>query len=258
MTAFFMRNEKGQIAIFVIVAVIIVALLLIFLFYPKLPFISKTGELSPISYLKSCIEPDLKKNVETLSNNAGYSNPEGILEYQGDKIKYLCYTAEYYKTCVVQQPLIKEHFEQELNVLIKEKTQTCVQNLKTEYEKRGYEVSLGKIDSRANINMGNILIAITSPMSVKKSGSSQSFSGFNIEMKSEMYDLVMIGVSVIDFESSAGDSETTLYMQYYPSLKIEKTRLGDGSKVYRLTNVETNESFRFASRSLVWPPGYGI
>ena len=73
-----------------------------------------------------------------------------------------------------------------------------------------------------------------------------------------MYDLIMTSVSIIDYESTYGDSETTLYMQYYPDLKIEKTKLSDGTTIYVLTNVISKESFTFASRSLAWPPGYGI
>jgi hypothetical protein len=257
-TPFSMENKKGQVALFVIIAIVIVGIVLILLFYKKLPISVTSGELSPNAYLKSCIEPELDRNVEVLGNSAGYSNPEGYITYKDEKIKYLCYTAEYYKTCIVQQPLIKEHFEQELNSVVKSKANECVQSLKQEYEKRGYDITLSKIDSRVSINPGNILVSISAPMTVKKAGSSQSFSGFDIKIDSAMYDLLMTSVSIIDFESTLGDSETTDYMLFYPDLKIEKTRLSDGSKIYSLTNVVTNESFRFASRSISWPPGYGL
>jgi len=254
----FMRNEKGQVAIFVIVALIIVAIILILLFYPKIPFIQPSAEVSPISFLKSCTAPEIKMQVKELADKGGYRNPEGNLTYGGEAIKYLCYTAENYKTCVVQQPLIKENFEKELNAIMKNKISECVDSLKQEYEKRGYDVSLSRSDAKVSFNPGNILVSISSPMTVKKEESSKSFSGFNIEMESQMYDLLMLSVSIVDYEATYGDSETTLYMQYYPDLKIEKIRLSEGSKIYRLTNVITNETFSFASRSLVWPQGYGL
>lgn len=253
-----MRNEKGQVAIFVIVALVIVAIILILLFYSKIPLIQPSAEVSPNAFLKSCVEPELKTQVKELADKGGYKNPEGNLTYDGEAIKYLCYTAEYYKTCVVQQPLIKENFEKELNAIMKNKMNECVESLKREYEKRGYDVILSKSNAKVSFNPGNILVSVVSPLVVKKGESSKSFSGFDVEIENQMYDLLMLSVSIVDYEAAYGDSETTLYMQYYPDLKIEKTRLSEGSKVYRLTNVVTNESFRFASRSLVWPQGYGL
>jgi hypothetical protein len=44
-------------------------------------------------------------------------------------------------------------------------------------------------------------------------------------------------------------------MLYYPNIKIEKKKLGEGSTVYILTNRETLDKFVFASRSVVIPAG---
>jgi hypothetical protein len=84
----------------------------------------------------------------------------------------------------------------------------------------------------------------------------QTFKDFEIDVQSEMYDLLFISHSIVDYEATYGDSETTLYLQYYPDLRIDKTKLSDGSKIYRVSNVVTGEYFVFASRSLSWPPGY--
>jgi hypothetical protein len=66
----------------------------------------------------------------------------------------------------------------------------------------------------------------------------------------------MIATSIVDFSSTVGDAETLNYVQFYPNLKIEKLKK-EGDTIYTLTNVVTNEQFRFATRSLVWPAGYG-
>lgn len=253
-----MENKKGQVTVFIIVALVIVGIILLLLFYQRLPIIGSGGELSPETYLRSCIEPELKKDINSLAIKGGYSEPEGYLEYQGEKIKYLCYTSEFYKTCIVQQPLIKEHFEGELNSIIKSKINGCMQSLKQEYEKRGYGVSSGKVETKFSFNPGNMLISISTDFSASKGDTTANYKGFDVQIESKMYDLLMIATSIIDYESTLGDSEITAYMQYYPDLKVEKTKLSDGSKVYRVSNVVTNEEFRFATRSLSWPPGYGL
>lgn len=71
-----------------------------------------------------------------------------------------------------------------------------------------------------------------------------------------MYDLIMIASSIANYEAKYGDADSLTYMLYYPDIKVEKKEQSDGSRVYILTNKPTNEKFIFASRSIVWPPGY--
>lgn len=249
--------KRGQVAIYLIVAIAIVALVALgVLFYPRLGGIF-SQEISPNIYLKNCIEPGIKPAVETLSKQGGYSNPDGVIEYKGEKIKYLCYTSENYKTCNVQQPMIKDNFEKELNSIIKPKSDQCARNLISEYGKRGFKVTASSIDSRVEIVPEKIKVVISAPMSITKD-TTQTFKEFEVDMDSGMYDLLFTASSIIDYESSLGDSATELYLQYYPDLKIEKTKLSDGTKIYKLSNVVTNEEFVFASRSLAWPAGYGL
>lgn len=256
----FGMNKRGQVAIFVIVAIVIVAIVLFAFLYPKSPLATPSGEFSPNSYLKSCVEKDLQNNVKTLAMNAGYSNLSGndkaTILYNGDNIKYLCYTSEFYETCIIQQPLIQEHFEKELSSILKFKAEQCLQNLKSEFQKRGYEVTSSGVNSNVLFAPGRILVSYSTPMTVKKGESVRNYNGIQAEIPSSMYNLIAISTSIIDFESTLGDSETTAYMQYYPDLKIEKVKLSDGSKIYTVSDVVTKESFRFASRSLSWPPGY--
>ena len=185
-------------------------------------------------------------------------NPEGFIIYQDTKIKYLCYNAEYYKTCVVQQPMLINHVEKELKNALTQKAQQCFNNLKVEYEKRRYDVNSPNIEFNVLIEPGKLKAVFLADISIAKGNEFQSFNNFEVIEINEMYELLSIAQSIIDFESTYGDSETTLYLQYYPNLKIEKTKLSDGSKIYRLSNVVTKDEFTFASRSLSWPPGYGL
>ncbi len=253
-----LSEKRGQMTIFIIVAlVIIVVIVLLFLLKPQLGSLF-AAEISPKEYLSGCIEPQLKPAVDLLSKQGSYQDPEGYISYKGAKIKYLCYTDDYYKTCTVQQPMTKSNFEKELNLMIKGKANQCMKSLISEYEKRGYQVSSGGVDSGVSVVPGNILISFNAPLTVSKNNNIQKFQNFNVEIRSEIYDLLFIATSIIEYESKLGDSSTELYLQYYPNLKIEKTKLTDGTKIYKLSNVVTGEEFSFASRSLSWPAGYGL
>jgi hypothetical protein len=252
-----MMAKKGQIAIFVIIGLVIVFLaVILYFFYPDIRGLFG-GDISPEQYLRSCVEEDIQSSVDLLAKQGGYANPEGYILYKGERIKYLCYTAGYYKTCIVQQPMIKGHFEEELGEMIKTKAATCVQELEVNLERRGYTVSrTGGISSDVEIIPGTIRIKINSPMSITKE-STQVFSEFNVNIPSEMYTLLMLATSIIDYESTYGEAETSLYVDYYPNIRIEKMKLGDGSTIYSVEDVRIDEKFTFASRSLAWPPGYG-
>lgn len=250
-------GKRGQMVIFVIVALIIVALILLFIFLrPSFVEVFETA-FSPTSYLTGCIEPEIRPAVKILADNGGYQNPEGVVSYRGKQIKYLCYSGDNYETCIIQQPMTKQNFEKELNLMIKPKANQCMKNLIAEYEKRGYTVSSGGINSGVSLVPGKIIVSFNAPLTVSKS-TTQTFQNFDIELKSEMYDLLFIASSIIDYESKLGGSATELYLQYYPNLKIQKTKLSDGTTIYKLSDVITEEEFNFASRSLVFPPGYGL
>jgi len=252
-------NKRAQVAIFVIIALAIVAIFVLIIFLRDGGITNNTSEgLSPQRYLSDCISPSLRENMEIILKQGGYSNVEGFLEYNGDKYKYLCYTNENYIPCIVQQPLLKEQFEKELNSLLRAKSGECVNSLKEEYESRGYDVNMNGINTEFLIVPEGIKYSVNGELSAKKGDETSVFNGFDVEIESQVYDLILTGISIIDFESTYGDSETTLYMQYYPDLKIEKIRLSEGSKIYRVTNVITNETLSFATRSLVFPPGYGL
>lgn len=252
-------NKRGQIAIFIIVAiVIVVGGILIYFLFPGVRSAVR-GEIVPNNFIKSCVEEKVVEGIGILAKQGSYAEPEGYVLYKGNKIKYLCYTSQYFLPCNVQQPLIKRNFEVELEKMIEQKTDECVQNLREEYGGRGFFVS-GLTNSKANVEIvpENIRVIVDAPMSISKDELTQSFRSFNVDIPSKMYELLMIATSIVTFEATYGDSETTLYYAYYPNLAIEKNKLGDGTTVYVIEDVTTEEKFSFASRSLAWPGGYGL
>ncbi len=250
--------KRGQMTIFIIVAVAVVALIvLLFIFRPQLGEIFGE-EINPSVYLRECLEPQIRPAVELLAKQGSYQDPLGAITYKGEKIKYLCYTDDYYETCSVQQPMTKNNFKKELNLMVKSKANICVRSLIDEYEKRDYLVDSGGVESSIAIVPNKIIVSYNAPLTVSRNNQLNTYQNFNVELGSEMYDLLFIASSVIEYESKMGDSASELYLQYYPDLRIEKIKLTDGTKIYKLSNVVTEEEFSFASRSLAWPAGYGL
>lgn len=255
-----LKEKRGQIAIYVILAVVILGLIVLFYFLmnnkEEINYDNPSDEkFSPRAYLDRCILEDFEKDLQILQKQGGYKNPEGYKMYLGDKVKYLCYTSENYKTCTVQQPFIKTHFEKELLLILQPKLEECLMNLKTRYEEEGYQVSMKKGNYSVEINPSSIDLKFNSLISVIKGEQTMTFQSFEISRPSKLYELLFTSETLVEFESVYGDSETTVFMRYYPDLSIEKISLDDGTNIYKVSDVTTQETFVFASRSLVWPAG---
>ena len=83
-------NKRGQIAIFVIVALAIAAaIVLVFLFRDKIGITA--GSEEPVGQIQRCIQESVKLGVNIVSVQGGAINPSNYILYEGKKIDYLCY-----------------------------------------------------------------------------------------------------------------------------------------------------------------------
>ncbi len=249
-------NKKAQVSIFIIIAVIIVAVaLLVFLFYPKIQSTEGFDEKNPQEFIRNCIEDEIQQSVEKLSLQGGSLNPEHFILYENNKIEYLCYTGEYYKFCVMQQPLLKQHIESEIKNKIKANADICFDSLKDSYLKKGYSADLKKGDTIVELLPNKIKTTFNHILTLKKADT-QRYDLFDVILNNNLYERVSITDSILNWESVYGSAETTIYMNTYHDLKVEKKEQTDGTTIYILTDRNNGDKFQFASRSLVIPPGY--
>jgi hypothetical protein len=246
-----MKEKKAQLTIFIIIALVILAVLLI-LFYPRVK-VFITGP-STQEYIRDCTEEAAEEVLEKVVLQGGSIEPENYVLYDGEKVAYACYTDRYYEKCVMQKPFLKQDIEKSVSEYVEPRVKNCISSLKADLESKGNDVSVGEISVETSIVPNSIVVTVNAPMIVTKSETS-SYNKFKTSIRSELYDLVMIASSISNWEARYGDSETMNYMLYYPDIKIEKKKLGDGSTVYILTNRETLDKFVFASRSVALPAG---
>ena len=96
---------------------------------------------------------------------------------------------------------------------------------------------------------------ITHKLTLTK-GDTEIYESFRIVLDNNLYKLVSIANSIIDWEASYGDVDPSTYMGYYHGLKVEKLNQEEGSTIYILTDKGAENKFQFASRSVAWPIGY--
>lgn len=248
-----MKFKRGQVTIFIIIAVFIVALgVLIYMFYPQIKTTMRAEEKTPQGFIQFCIEDKIKETVNTLSLQGGSVEPEFYTLYANEKVEYLCYTNEYYRTCVVQQPMLKKHIENEIKKNIKNEAENCFNSLRESYEKKGYDVQLEEGETNVELLPKRIVATFNKKLTLTK-GETERHEKFNVVINNNLYELVAIANSIIEWETTLGEADPSIYMTYYRDLKIEKISMPDGSKIYIITDRNIGNKFQFASRSQVWP-----
>ena len=253
------NNKSGQLTIFIIAAIVIVGLILmVYLFFPSVLVNLGIVSGNPSTFIQNCIEEEIQNNVDKISVQGGSLEPENFILYQDNKIEYLCYNDNYYLTCVMQQPLLKQHIENEIKRGIKNQEDVCFDSLRESFQRRGYDVSLSQGESFVELLPKKISVTFEKELTLTQGDSSERFEKINVVLDNNLYELISIANSILNWEARYGDSETTLYMGYYPDLKVEKKVQSEGSTVYILTDRNKGNKFQFASRSVAWPPGVDI
>ncbi len=247
------KDKKAQVTIFIILAIVIASLLLI-IFYPriKIAFLPT----SPSIQVEDCVKKELGNFVQDLASVGGNLESENFILYNDKKIDYLCYTNEYYKTCVMQQPFIKQKFEEEIGKFVSEKAEKCVDEMIINYQGKGYSVRKKKGNVSVEIVPKNLKIIVNMPLTLTKE-STETFDKFIIAKPGNMYEILIISQAILNYEARYGDSVPEDFMLLYPNLRIQKLKQSDGSKIYIVEDRDTKDSFTFATRSLSWPEGYG-
>jgi len=257
-------KKRGQVTIFIILAIIIVVLgVLAYFFYDDIKISLGFGVESPRGFMESCLNEDIQGAVDRLSLQGGNLDPMHYVLYDGEKVSYLCYTNEYYKLCVMQQPMLKQHIETQLKEYMQSRVDDCFDKLVEKYEKAGYEVRLTPGETKVELLPKRIVTSFGHNLALRKGEDTQVYGDeagqkIDISLNNNLYELISIANSILTWEATAGDAEVMTYMDYYHDLKVEKKKQSDGTTVYILTDRNTEDKFMFASRSLAWPPGYGL
>ena len=253
-----MREKRGQVTIFIIIAILLVVFaLLIYFFAPQLGIGSRFSADNPEAFLQSCVEDDLESMIETISLQGGSLEPSPSYTYMDHELQYLCYINENYEFCRVQVPFLRDHIEDQLDGEITNKVGECFNLLKENYERKGYSFNLERGDVRVELLPRDLLVNLAGYEITISKTDTKTFDSLKIFANTNIYELVAISSNIVEWESTVGDADTSIYMWVYPEeLKIQKLKQSDDTKVYIIENKKTGEVFQFATRSLAFPAGY--
>ncbi len=204
-------EKKAQVAIFVIIAVVIVAgifLLVVFkddLFKSNVP---KNFEPVYNSFL-GCLEQETKTGIDVLESQGGYielpnyepGNPyspfSSYLDFFGNPIPYWYYTGLSGED--KEQVPSKADLESELETFLKNNLRNCVFD---EFYKQGFEVFLNSEDAEFSVNINSNTVEVISKASLKLGfdNSTATFNSHKIVVDSALGQLYDTAKEVYDYE----------------------------------------------------------
>ena len=180
-------NKKGQITIFIIIAVIIIgAVILYFLLGNKLNSgISGQYTDNVYDYVEVCIEEGGEEAIYEISKNGGYNIQPEISTESGYPYYYINQTS-YMPT--------KENIENELSSYVQGYTANCVRDFKTFSDLNIYK---GNIEVKTDIQEDKVIYDVHYPLSIIKNNETsvlEDWEGISFDIR-----LGTVYVSILQF-----------------------------------------------------------
>jgi hypothetical protein len=250
------KNRRGQIALWVIIAIVIVAGVLMMILLKKNPLVPTTlGENDFQAKIEKCAKDSVNSAIDIMLPQGGFLQPTNFKVYKNTNISYLCQNIGYFKPCINQHPMLINEEVSEIENYAKPKTENCFQTAKSEFEKNGYSVSMDNMQFNITLASDRVFLNIHRKVVLSKDERIESFEDFNININNPIYDLSKVAIEISNQEAKYCYFEYVGYMMLYPRFGIKKFAMSDSTKIYTVIDKYSNKEINFATRSCAIPPG---
>ncbi|MCX6742437.1 MAG: hypothetical protein NTX24_04690 [Candidatus Pacearchaeota archaeon] len=250
-------NKKGQVTLFIIIGIVIVAVVLLAIFLvPRIsrPTTPQTSTLNPGAYISSCVTDEVLPILSKLSKQGGYLDPSPYYTWYGNNLQFLCYSENETDDCVNQKPMLKEDIENQLLVKVDSITRSCINSFKLQTENKGDIVTTcGTLLLGVALKPESVTIDITCPIKiVTKEDENLNFNDFDISIDSNLYGQVMLAKDVVNEEIVGnGVNFAIQYASTHDDILLNSRTPTLGIRVYNITyiNDPSDNEFLFAIKN---------
>lgn len=254
--------KKGQVTIFIIVGILIVASASLF-FALRAGFLPQLGGGKPESnvnaFLNTCLEGEIRDAIDLILINGGYTQPKLSTTFLLDgktlsEINYLCYAQGDYDVCLNQEPMLFESVKNEIKEYTSQIVENCFYDMVSSFERQGNDVSSEYNSFEVLITPKKVEILVDSKVTLTRTGETTIQENFKVTASTRLYELLNVVQKIINKEATDCNFNHQAYELFYPEFDIEKTSTIDSSDIYTVEHDKTKEKFIFATRGCVIPP----
>lgn len=247
-------NRKGQVAIWIILGVILVASALTFVFIG-----TKTEILKPIegetvfdvqTYMQQCVKTDVEKTVDIILPQGGFVKPRNYVVFNDTNISYFYDNIGYFEPGVAQNLLLSD-MKAEIKNSVESKIIECVDDMKRAFERQGSEIEFA--DSSPPIieldwGPDVIKIDITKKMTITKQEEMQNVEKTTVNIKSPAYNLASVAFEIGNNEALTCNFEYVGYSLNYPRYQVNKFQMSDSTEIYIIYDTKSKKTMNIAVR----------
>ena len=244
-------DKRGQVTIFVIIAIILIASLSLYFIFGNLNDSKETDYVEGLpvyTFVEECLETTSKQTLYFIGLHGGYFIPPEKSTDNG--VPYYIYLGDSFLPSINQ-------IEREISSFIESSLILCVDNFK---EFNDFEINQGSIETRTNIKEEVVSIKINYPLTIEKEGSVSRIEEFEVEIPIRLNVLYDASKFIIDnhFENF-GNLCLSCLMDYQEENSLQINMVDDENTiVYEIVDLSSileikagefepeNYKFRFA------------
>jgi len=229
-------KKRGQVTVFVIIGIVILAAVVLFLAVRNKVYIGPANvenlQKEFIDFeveIQNCLDDYGVELITQIGLHGGYLSPskDTFRLYNDNKVSYLCYNQDKKPTCM-NRMLTKTYMEKELVDKFKERmTQGCL-DLKG-FQKLGLDYKFGKLDVEVDIGDDSVVVFVNMPIEISKGDVKATADKFKTNVNLPLGRLYDASRDILNAETSTGYFDTSLY-------SVQKT--GVTSKPYVLKKLQ--------------------
>ena len=250
-------NKRGQIALWVILALVLVGAVLLFFFLEQRPIGVAEARFNPEQFLEKCTTSAVNEVVEKIIPQGGFLEPVEFKIYNDTKVPYLCKSDGYYGPCINLHPMLINEINKEIKNYIAPRIENCFESMKTEVERNANSVEFGSVPTEVEVTMapGKVFVNVAKDVKINEKGTIRSFEKFDVETASPIYDLTSIAINIANHERRYCYFEYLGYMALDTSVDIRKFAMSDSTKIYSIRDKASGKIMNIATRSCAIPAG---
>jgi hypothetical protein len=251
------RNKRGQISIFVIVGLILVAAVIIIFVVFRSPDVTLRQDFdNPESFIDKCVRDEVRATIDIMIPQGGFVAPSDTVVFNDIQVPYLCKNINYYDPCITQYPLYITSLQEELETQVKSKVESCFVTLEAELEDRNYVVSGGEIGIDVTLKPRFVEVVVDRDFTLTRNDATRTFESFEVVVNSRLYDIAVIANEISSQEARFCYFEYVGYNVLYNDFDVRKAVLSDSTKVYTIKDKKTEEEMNIAVRGCAIPAGF--
>lgn len=249
------KNKKGQMVIWAIVAIAIVAIIIFVSMIAFKPKIISPIESNPQAFVQKCVRDATLEAVDKMLPQGGFVNPANYKLWHNTKVEYICQNLGSYYPCINQHPMFLNDEKSEIYNYILPRVENCFEQLKTEGAKLHQTITLGGMNLSVSLAPGLILVDINRKTTISNKGENIFLEKYNVKMESSLYDLANVAMDIATSQGKYCYFEYNGYTILYPKWDISVDTMSDSTKIYTIKDTYSGKIMNIAIRGCAVPPG---